>query len=45
MDNRLLYYTPAEIEFRRHRAQRSKARRRTPRRAFWHRRHETEETT
>lgn len=44
MDNSLLYYTPAEIEFRRQRAERSRTRRRRTKRALWHRRHETGET-
>jgi hypothetical protein len=42
MDNSLMYYSPAEIEFRRRRAQRSKARKRVLR-GPWHRRHGTEE--
>ena len=47
MDNSIFYYTPAEIEFRRQRAQRAIARsgRRRNRRAPWRRRHETEETS
>ena len=44
MDNSLFYYTPAELEFRRQRAQRSLKRRNRSRRAPWLRRHDTEET-
>jgi hypothetical protein len=45
MDNSLMYYSPAEIQFRRQRAERSKARKRLARRAPWHRKHAGDETS
>jgi hypothetical protein len=46
MDNTLMYYSPAEIEFRRQRAQRAaKARRRRRIRSPWNLRHGTDATS
>ena len=45
MDNRLMYFTPAELDYRRQRATHSvKPRRRRGSRSLWRRRHDPEST-